>query len=543
MSTAQSSSGVGVTGTIVRKDPNDTYPTHKASLGKGGYFEVDDIAARDNIPSEQRTLGMHVYCVAENETYILKIALDNASWVLDQSAGVTDHYALTHIGVNTHDQIDEFISSKGNANGLVPLGADTKIPTQYIPALAILDVVYAASEAEMLAASVQKGDLCIRNDEAKTYILKTDDPTQLINWALLLFPGSVVSVNGKTGVVALSLTDLIDASIVSPVNRNCIVYNSTTGLFENRMVTMDDITDLVTTLSAKAPSIHTHTVSQITDYITDITSRLLAYAPISHTQAISTITDLQNQLNTINTNLAGKAPIVHTHVIANVTGLQTALDGVTKGLGIATAANISSITTSMVRLGTILYIEDETKYYKCLDNATPNVITAWQQIDGTSFDSFELFTTDTPTIQGQHRDRLFELDILTNLATRSIPITLKFPINILTNGDVILIPISQTPMKFMITDIYYVYTTISGVTVTNPAYIKIGNNASKDNILGSTNLHVDNIANSLALFTKLIPSTNYIIDLTSANVVMNITPPVSGWTIGAIELFLQGIIL
>jgi len=97
--------GVVVTGTISQTSPLDTYPTHDAAIGLGGKREVIDVAARNNIPVEQRTFGMLVTCNADgtpanNVTFILaNVALggtnntlsDNANWIdfLGSSGGIT----------------------------------------------------------------------------------------------------------------------------------------------------------------------------------------------------------------------------------------------------------------------------------------------------------------------------------------------------------------------------------------------------------------------------------------------------------------------
>jgi hypothetical protein len=62
----------------------------------------------------------------------------------------------------------------------------------------------------MLALSTaQEGDVAVRTDLNKTFILKTTGYSTLANWQELLTPtDSVQSVNGKTGVVTVSLSDL-----------------------------------------------------------------------------------------------------------------------------------------------------------------------------------------------------------------------------------------------------------------------------------------------------------------------------------------------
>ena len=89
-------------------------------------------------------------------------------------------------------------NEKGAANGVATLGSDGKLPANQLPALSISDVFVVTSQAAMLALTAQRGDTCVRTDQNKTYILKTDDPTQLANWQEMLSPtgggGSISSV-------------------------------------------------------------------------------------------------------------------------------------------------------------------------------------------------------------------------------------------------------------------------------------------------------------------------------------------------------------
>lgn len=61
----------------------------------------------------------------------------------------------------------------------------------------------------MLALSVQIGDVAVRTDLGKSFILKATPATQLANWQEILTPESPVqSVNGKTGTVTLTASDV-----------------------------------------------------------------------------------------------------------------------------------------------------------------------------------------------------------------------------------------------------------------------------------------------------------------------------------------------
>lgn len=103
----------------------------------------------------------------------------------------------------------------GTTAGQVPiLDASGKLNTSILPQLAIVDVVEAASDAEMLAKTVQKGDICLRSDApAGAFILAGDDPKVLANWKRIPVPGNaVLSVNGKVGVITLTTDDIAEGS-------------------------------------------------------------------------------------------------------------------------------------------------------------------------------------------------------------------------------------------------------------------------------------------------------------------------------------------
>lgn len=102
----------------------------------------------------------------------------------------------------------------GTSSGNVPvLDSNGKLVASVIPAVAITDTFTAASQADMLALSAQKGDICIRTDISKTFILTADGASTLANWKELATPtDSVTSVNGKTGAVVLSAADIGNSS-------------------------------------------------------------------------------------------------------------------------------------------------------------------------------------------------------------------------------------------------------------------------------------------------------------------------------------------
>ena len=97
-------------------------------------------------------------------------------------------------------------TSSGN---VVVVGSDGKISSDIIPNIAITDTFVVDSESAMLGLTAQVGDVAVRTDLGKTYILKSSPATSLNNWQVILTPASpVTSVNSKTGNVVLTASDV-----------------------------------------------------------------------------------------------------------------------------------------------------------------------------------------------------------------------------------------------------------------------------------------------------------------------------------------------
>lgn len=101
-------------------------------------------------------------------------------------------------------------TQKAAANGVASLGPTGLIPAEQLPTLSITDTYVVASQAEMLAlSSAAKGDVAVRTDESKTYILQGTDPSVLGDWLeLLTTTTDVISVNGQIGNVVLDSSDI-----------------------------------------------------------------------------------------------------------------------------------------------------------------------------------------------------------------------------------------------------------------------------------------------------------------------------------------------
>ncbi|MBF4484439.1 hypothetical protein [Flavobacterium sp. CSZ] len=139
----------------------------------------------------------------------------------------------------TKDQLDTKIpiSQKGIANGVATLGADGKVPNSQVPALAISETFPVSSEAQMLALSgADQGDVAIRSDISKSFILRVLPSSVLGNWSELLTPTDAVqSVNGQVGVVSLTTTIIPDSSGKRYQTENQKLFNDATSSIQAQL--------------------------------------------------------------------------------------------------------------------------------------------------------------------------------------------------------------------------------------------------------------------------------------------------------------------
>lgn len=133
--------------------------------------------------------------------------------------GITDAYSASTVDTllsgkqNNLGYTAENVSNKGTANGYASLDGTGKIPTTQLPALAIVDTTVVATQAAMLALTAQRGDVAIRTDVNRSYILRAEPASTLANWEELRTPTDVVqSVAGRQGAVILTSADLTDAT-------------------------------------------------------------------------------------------------------------------------------------------------------------------------------------------------------------------------------------------------------------------------------------------------------------------------------------------
>lgn len=91
--------------------------------------------------------------------------------------------------------------NSGVSAGQVPLlDAQGKFPVSSMPATVINQTYVVATEVAMLALTASVGDIAVRTDVNKTFILQKTPATSLSSWVQLLSPDTgILSVNGLTG--------------------------------------------------------------------------------------------------------------------------------------------------------------------------------------------------------------------------------------------------------------------------------------------------------------------------------------------------------
>jgi hypothetical protein len=238
--------------------------------------------------------------------------------------------------------LKENSANKGAASGYASLGSDSKVPTAQLPALAITDTFVVSSQSAQTGLTAEVGDICIRTDESKSYILKTDPASTFANWSELLTPtDTVLSVNTLTGAVTLTTANIADSAnkrYVTDANLTVIGNTSGTNTGDNAGVTTVTGTTPIVSSGGNTPAI------SISAATTSAAGSLSAADKVK----INALTGSEV------TSVTGTAPVVSSGgatpaismaaATASVNGYATSTQ-ITKLNGIATAATANGTVT------------------------------------------------------------------------------------------------------------------------------------------------------------------------------------------------------
>jgi uncharacterized protein related to proFAR isomerase len=237
---------------------------------------------------------------------------DYLSSELDPVFTASPAYDITETDVSNWDEAYTW----GDHAGLYAELTDGKINPSVLPAIAITDTFVVSSQTQMLNLAAETGDIAVRTDVNRTFILQGSNPAQLASWVELVGPGAVTSVNGQTGVVVLDAEDVGAAPTIH--DHDDLYYEE------------DEIDTL---LLGKADSIHTHTVSDITD---------LSYPVSSVNNKTGAVT--------LTASDVGAAEASHNHTISQITDYKRFFEAITvsssKTLGLADSGTYQKSVSS-----------------------------------------------------------------------------------------------------------------------------------------------------------------------------------------------------
>jgi len=217
--------------TIVNADVNTNAAIAKTKLDLGGTITSADLVdgtivnadinasaaialsklATDPLARANHTGTQTASTVSDFDTQVRTSRLDQMA--VPTAAVALNAQKITGLADPTNAQeavtLNYITTQKGANNGIASLDGSGLIPTNQLPALAITETSVVVSQAAMLALTAQVGDVAVRTDVNKSFILTASPATTLGNWQELLTPtDSVLSVDGLTGAVSLSGTYL-----------------------------------------------------------------------------------------------------------------------------------------------------------------------------------------------------------------------------------------------------------------------------------------------------------------------------------------------
>jgi len=149
----------------------------------------------------------------------------------------------------------ENTANKNAVNGYAGLGTDGKLITAQLPLIAIKNTFVLASQTAMLALIAETGDMAIRSDVNKSYVLKGTNPALISDWQELLTPpNAVTTVFGRNGAVTSQTGDYTADQINETASRKFQTANQNTF--------NDATSSIQTQLNSKQANIATGTTNQ-----------------------------------------------------------------------------------------------------------------------------------------------------------------------------------------------------------------------------------------------------------------------------------------
>jgi hypothetical protein len=183
-------------------DSEDQFPAFHADEGKGGFYSVSDLTARDAIFEDRRVIGMRVKVISEDKDYELVGGIANSNWI-EKTYGS---------------------SATPTLQSVTEQGSITDITVEFESGIIV--------------------DTLIRNGSTDDFVLPTDEPG-----------GRIVATREWVALNAPGLTPTQESELEDAYD-----HSQETGNPHNTQYS-----ELGGIPSSFTPSAHTHTLSDITD--------------------------------------------------------------------------------------------------------------------------------------------------------------------------------------------------------------------------------------------------------------------------------------
>lgn len=215
----------------------------------GGYTTTKPVAPNHavyvgivTLAATQGTIEVKIqngYELDEIHDVLITSKTDNDGLIYESSSGLWKNKQITKAMVglanvdNTSDlnkpistatqtalNLKENIANKNTAYGYAGLDSNGKLISNQLPAITITDTFVVGSQAAMLALTAETGDVAVRTDVNKSFILKGSSAGTLADWQELLTPtSSVTSVFGRQGAVTANNGDYTTALVTETTNK------------------------------------------------------------------------------------------------------------------------------------------------------------------------------------------------------------------------------------------------------------------------------------------------------------------------------------
>ena len=129
-------------------------------------------------------------------------------------------------------------AARGAASGICPLDASSLVPAANLPPIGNSIWIVNSQSTQTNLSSALKGDLANRTDQSLTYILSNNTPSSFASWVPILYP--VSSVNGATGTVVLTTTNVAEGTALYFTNARAIAATLTAFTAGTGTVTSSD---------------------------------------------------------------------------------------------------------------------------------------------------------------------------------------------------------------------------------------------------------------------------------------------------------------